>query len=158
MTTTPGKAIFLNKTGHSIHNERRDFFADEVSDFLGLGGRAGSNEDWTRGPYWGSRGTFFADVTGDGLADAIVVNDDRDRVRRSTGAGFRANEDWTHGPYFGSRGTFFADVTGDGSADAIVVNDDTRDRATVYRRWFRCQRGTGRGGRTGAAAVPSSPT
>ena len=32
------------------------------------------NENWTTGPYWGSRGNFFADVTGDGKADAIVSN------------------------------------------------------------------------------------
>ena len=85
----------------------------------------GPNEDWTHGAYYGSRGTFFADVTGDGRADAIVVNDDTVTVRRSTGSGFGPNEDWTRGAYYGSRGTFFADVTGDGRADAIVVNDDT---------------------------------
>ena len=83
------------------------------------------NEDWTMDPYYGSWGTFFADVTGDGLADAIVVNDDTVTVRRSDGGQFTPNEDWTMGPYYGSRGTFFADVTGDGLADAIVVNDDT---------------------------------
>jgi hypothetical protein len=85
----------------------------------------GPNEDWTQIPYYGSRGSFFADVTGDGKADAIVVNDDTVTVRPSTGKDFGPNEDWTHGPYFGSRGTFFADVNGDGTADAIVVNDDT---------------------------------
>jgi hypothetical protein len=85
----------------------------------------GPNEDWTQGAYFGTRGTFFADVTGDGRADAIVVNDDTVTVRRSTGTGFGPNEDWTQGAYFGTRGTFFADVTGDGRADAIVVNDDT---------------------------------
>ena len=41
------------------------------------------NEAWTLNPYYGTRGTFFADVTGDGRADAIVVNDDRVTVRRS---------------------------------------------------------------------------
>ena len=84
----------------------------------------GANEDWTGGPYFGTRGTFFADVTGDGRADAIAVNDPTVTVRRSTGSGFDANEDWTGGPYFGTRGTFFADVTGDSRADAIAVNDD----------------------------------
>ncbi len=83
------------------------------------------NEDWTHGPYYGTRGTFFADVDGDGRADAIVVNDNTVTVRRSTGSGFGPNEDWTRGPYYGSRGTYFADVTGEGRADAIVVNDDT---------------------------------
>jgi len=82
------------------------------------------NEAWTHNPYFGTRGTFFADVTGDGRADAIVVNDDKIVVRRSTGSGFGPNEAWTNNPYFGTRGTFFADVTGDGRADAIVVNDD----------------------------------
>ena len=82
-------------------------------------------ENWTHGPYYGGRGTFFADVTGDGKADAIVVNDDTVTVRRSNGGQFTPNENWTHGPYYGSRGTMFADVDGDGKADAIMVNDDT---------------------------------
>lgn len=41
------------------------------------------NESWTQNPYFGSRGTFFADVTGDGRADAIVVNNDKVTVRRA---------------------------------------------------------------------------
>src|SRR5947209_11882705 len=81
-------------------------------------------EDWTGNPYYGSRGTFFADVDGDGRADAIVVNDDRITVRRSTGTGFGGYEDWTGNPYYGTRGTFFADVDSDGKSDAIVVNYD----------------------------------
>jgi SOS-response transcriptional repressor LexA len=82
------------------------------------------SEDWTHGAYYGSKGTYFADVDGDGKADAIVVNDDKITVRRSTGASFGPNEDWTSNPFFGTRGTYFADVTGDGLADAIAVNDD----------------------------------
>ena len=84
----------------------------------------------TEVPYDGSRGTFFADVTGDGKADAIAVNDDKVTVRRSDGSKFTGNESWTQVPYYGSRGTFFADVTGDGKADAIAVNDD---KVTVRR-------------------------
>ena len=88
------------------------------------GSRFAPNETWTDNPYYGSRGTFFADVTGDGKVDAIVVNDDGVTVRpaNSNGSGFNPNETWTDNPYYGSRGTFFADVTGDGKADAIVVN------------------------------------
>jgi hypothetical protein len=41
------------------------------------------NENWTQGPYYGGKGTYFADVTGDGKADAIVVNGDTVTVRRS---------------------------------------------------------------------------
>lgn len=83
------------------------------------------NEAWTDGPYFGSRGTFFADVNGDRRADAIVVNDDTVTVRRSNGNGFDAKGDWTHGAFFGDLGTYFADVDGDGKADAIAVNNDS---------------------------------
>ena len=60
-----------------------------------------------RYPIYGSRGTFFADVTGDRYVDAIAVND-RVTIRRSRGYGFAATETWTQEVYFGSRGTFFA--------------------------------------------------
>jgi hypothetical protein len=83
------------------------------------------NELWTADPYFGTKGTYFADVTGDGKADAIAVSDKTVTVRRSSGHDFGPHEDWTHGPYFGTKGIYFADVTGDGKADAIVVNDDT---------------------------------
>lgn len=36
MTMTPGKALFLDKTGHSLDNERRNFFARQIAEFLGL--------------------------------------------------------------------------------------------------------------------------
>jgi hypothetical protein len=49
-----------------------------------FGPDASANEDWTHGPFFGTRGTFFADVTGDGRADAIVINDDTVTVRRAT--------------------------------------------------------------------------
>ena len=88
------------------------------------GSRFTSNQPWTDNPYYGSRGTFFADVTGDGKADAVVVNLTGVTARPSNGSGFTPNQPWTSNPYFGSRDTFFADVTGDGKADAIVVNDD----------------------------------
>jgi hypothetical protein len=41
------------------------------------------NEDWTQGPYHGALGTFFADVTGDGTADASDVDYNTVTVRRS---------------------------------------------------------------------------
>ena len=47
------------------------------------------NEPWIPDtPYYGSRGTYFADVNGDGKADAIVVNDDGVTVRLSNGSKF----------------------------------------------------------------------
>jgi FG-GAP-like repeat len=68
---------------------------------------------------------FFADVNGDGRADAIVVNKKAPiAVRLSTGSSFGDETFWSNIPSFGDRGTFFADVTGDGKADAIFVNND----------------------------------
>lgn len=79
--------------------------------------------NWTGHNFQGSRGTFFADVTGDGKADAIAVNDDRIWFRRSNGSSFsldkpNPNEQLTSSPFYGERGRFFfADVTGDKKAD-----------------------------------------
>ncbi len=44
----------------------------------------GPMENFTGNAYFGTRGTFFADVTGDGEVDAIVVNDNTVVVRRAT--------------------------------------------------------------------------
>jgi hypothetical protein len=69
---------------------------------------------------------YFADVTGDGRADAILVNSDHIVVRTSNGAGFPAStqSNWTAARWMGHKGTAFADATGDGKADAIGVDDD----------------------------------
>jgi hypothetical protein len=80
------------------------------------------------------RGTFFADVNGDGMADAIAVTNGTVVVRRSWGGGFGGDEDWTGGPFWGSWNTAFADVNSDGMADAIAVNDD--------RIWVRRSNGS----------------
>jgi hypothetical protein len=72
-----------------------------------------------------------ADLTGDGKADAIVVNDNTVTVRLSAGSSFMANEDWTQGRFFGTRGTYFAHLTGNGKADKIAINDNA---AVIARR------------------------
>ena len=68
------------------------------------------NEAWTSGACYGDKGTYFADVTGDGMADAIVVNNGGIVVRRSAGNRFTPNEEWTTGPFYGDKGTYFANV------------------------------------------------
>src|SRR5262245_979551 len=108
----------------------------------------GPNEDWTGGPFYSlsNQGTFFADVDGDGRADAIVVNADTVTVRRSTGSGFGPNEDWTGGPYYSSRCLviFVAAVTGDGRAEAMDINADTVTVRPSYGSGFRLtEAGTG---------------
>lgn len=72
------------------------------------------------------RPNHFADVSGDGRADAIVVNPNGVFVRTSNGSSFPAAglSNWTGIGYFGQKGTHFADVSGDGRADAIVVNNN----------------------------------
>src|SRR6266404_400950 len=76
--------------------------------------------------------TQFADVDGDGRADAIVINADKITVRRSTGTSFGAYESWTTYPYQTQYPTQFADVDGDGDADAIV-QDNNAEFITVRR-------------------------
>jgi hypothetical protein len=128
---TPASALPLPVIAHNASAFALQFHleldvTDPVNSVIGVGVPCDfePNESWTRGAYYGSRGTYFADVTGDGRADAIVVNNDTVTVRRSTGSSFTGNEDWTRGAYYGSRNTMFADATGDRRADAIVVNDD----------------------------------
>jgi len=129
-TTLP--PLVFPDVGHSFANVNADPKAeaikvgtrtDTAASWTGNGFQ--NADDWTHGPYHGSRGTWFADVTGDGKADAIAVDDDTVSVRPSTGKSFGSVQDWTHGPYYApSSGSMdFADVTGDRKADAIVVGD-----------------------------------
>jgi hypothetical protein len=102
--------------------------ASEVAVRLSDGTQFVQHDLWTREPYFGVAlqhvNNFFADVTGDGKADAIVVNPSGISVRRSDGRRFQRDEQWTREAYIGGLGNYFADVTGDGKADAIVVNNN----------------------------------
>lgn len=95
---------------------------------------------WT-GTFFGSRGTYFADVTGDGRADGVAVND-RDvwvlpADRNAPGVGsFLSPEQWLSVPILGTRGTFLADVTGDNLADVVAVNDASVWVSTSNGRGF----------------------
>jgi hypothetical protein len=127
-------------TTSAVFDARGNFFADVTGDgkadaiTVGLssvtvrransGGTAfQSAEIWaSSGSIHGSRGTYVADVTSEGRADLIIVNDSGITVRRSTGSSFSPGEAWS-GPFFAKYGNYFADVTGDGKADAIVVDD-----------------------------------
>ena len=104
------------------------------------------NEIWSSFAYFGSIGTYFADVTGDGKADAIAVNNDGVYVRVSRGSYFDTHiKLWTTSPnaYYSLapnlyKGVFFASLLGNGKSDAIVVNPDF-----IYARFS-----------TGSAFVP----
>jgi hypothetical protein len=88
--------------------------------------------------------TFFADVTGDGKADAIGVNTDGSAyVRRGNGSTLGTLETWSNDPLKVDSATTIAavivrDFTGDGAADLVVVNSNE-----VYmRRSHRAAFGT----------------
>lgn len=140
-----GRADAIVVNDESIPNDWVVVRISDGSSFL-------PNQRWTLDPYYGDRGTYFADVTGDGRADAIVVNQTGITVRRSfSGLHFyneafsgdidaQSRETWTSNPYFGSIGIgtfitpiYFADVTGDRIAEAIVINPD----GIVMRRHIR---------------------
>jgi hypothetical protein len=69
------------------------------------------------------RANYFADVTGDGRADMLIVTSTGIQARLSESNFAAPNSNWTNVAYFGQKGTHFADVNGDHRADAIVVND-----------------------------------
>jgi subtilisin family serine protease len=73
--------------------------------------------------YWGTRGTFMADVNGDGQADIVAINDQSVTVALSTGTSFNPFQMWAPNfSVFGERATAVADVDGDGRADLVGVN------------------------------------
>jgi VCBS repeat protein len=129
-STTAGMLYLTDVTG----DRRADLIVAPVAQTGSVivrrstGSSFGPEERWTDVPYYGVYATEFTDVTGDGMADAVVVNGYGVVVRRSTGSGFSPNESWTRGAYYGNVGTYFADLTGDKKSDAIVINDDQ-----VYR-------------------------
>jgi hypothetical protein len=91
------------------------------------------------GASWkGYFGNAFADVTGDGMADAIKMDANTIYVERSTGSSFWTPTpqtiDWSSGAFYGGIGPacHFADVDGDGKADAIVLRQNQQQ--VVVRR------------------------
>src|SRR5262249_43850305 len=80
-----------------------------------------ANQDWSHGPCYGSRGTFFAYVTGDRKADCILVNDDTISVRLSTGAALVRTRTGRMGHAMGTA-EHYSLMYGDGRASIIVVN------------------------------------
>ena len=74
-------------------------------------------------------------MTGDGKADAIVVQNTGMFVLASTGSQFAGPfTDWTGGAFYGNVNTLFIDVTGDGKADAVAVSSSGV--------WVRASNGT----------------
>ena len=85
------------------HDGKADLIAvDEDALYVALsnGGNAFSAQQaWTAAAFYGTRGTYVADVTGDGRVDAIAVNNGGDFVMSSTGSAFAWAGQWS-GPFY----------------------------------------------------------
>ena len=113
----PTEAIAVNRSGILVKRG------------LGNGTFAATTELWTGKPYYGARGTYFADVTGDGRADAIAVNSSGTTVRPSSGSAFGPTGPRSADLSGVARGLQF-DADQNGTADAIRLEDD---RVLVFR-------------------------
>ena len=81
-------------------------------------------ERWSGDPFFGTKATLLGDVTGDGRADLVAVNENDTWVMLSTGSGFPAPARWSGEPFFGTKATLLGDLTGDGRADLVAVNEN----------------------------------
>jgi hypothetical protein len=77
---------------------------------------------WSGERFFGTRATLLGDVTGDGRADLLAVNDNDTWVMLSSGTGFSAPAQWSVEPFFGNKATLLGDITGDGRTDLVAVN------------------------------------
>jgi hypothetical protein len=119
-----------------------DIAGDGYADVVGLGdGYVGAQrnmgkpnapltgyETWWGGSFYGSHGTFLADVDGDKKADLVGIGDGYIGVIRSTGTGFGNYETWSTDPSVtaqvgGWHGTLVGDMNGDGKADLVTMLD-----------------------------------
>jgi polyvinyl alcohol dehydrogenase (cytochrome) len=112
-----------------------DFTGDGNADVVSVGGGGtcvlpsnGSSSfiapsQWSHVPFFGSRATLSADVTGDTKSDIVAVNDTTAWVLKSTGSAFLPPQEWSGTPFFGTRATLAGDLNNDGKADLIAVDN-----------------------------------
>lgn len=83
----------------------------------------GLKEVWAYGSYTDQGiNPQMGDINGDGLADVLVIQDDRVVVRKSNGCEFGPEENWFFGNYsYGDGWNTFADVNGDNRVDLIKL-------------------------------------
>jgi len=86
---------------------------------------------------------YFADVDGDGKADAISIGASGASVRRSSGMGFQPVEQWSE-PLSADYEVNIADVSGDGRADIVMTAVRSKLMTTGYQTILvRLSDGTG---------------
>ncbi|MBK9632795.1 MAG: VCBS repeat domain-containing M23 family metallopeptidase [Saprospiraceae bacterium] len=95
------------------------------------------NEKWSALPFFGTKATFFADVDGDRLADAIAVSElGKVMVRFSTGSEFSTEERGMVSSFTADKSLFFADLNGDNTSEAIAVKN-SNIKVKVFKYRFR---------------------
>lgn len=82
---------------------------------------------WFINPFWGTRGTFLADLNDDGAVDMLAVNDEQIDVSLSTTYNFQMGRGWLDGDFTMYTAFFLADVDGDGSADVVATRPTSVD-------------------------------
>lgn len=82
---------------------------------------------WFINAFWGTRGTFLADVNDDGAVDMLAVNDRQIDVSLSTTYNFQMGSGWLDGDFTVYTTFFVADVDGDGAADVVATRPTSVD-------------------------------
>jgi spore germination protein YaaH len=120
----PGGRFFLDKYSGAT---RADLAAGTLGTCVmaSTGTSFSPAAQWATVPFFGTKATLTGDVTGDGKADLVAVNDDDTFLMTSSGTGFNPPNQSSTGPFFGTVGTFLADVNGDGKADLVAVNQNS---------------------------------
>ncbi|RKG58111.1 VCBS repeat-containing protein [Corallococcus sp. AB011P] len=121
-----------NDTMADVNADGRDDFiwyesAGTLRVALSNGSTFSSSSTWSSTAFPTGYGIWFADVTGDGRADAISVREYLDGgairviIRRSNGSSFLPEEEWYSEVGWSGWTRFdFKDVSGDGKADFIL--------------------------------------
>jgi hypothetical protein len=95
----------------------------------GFGNTRDDYSVWSEEGLLGTRGTFVADLDGDGRSDVLAVFEGEMTLARSTGTSFDAPVPWLRGDFTDHLAAFSADADGDGMADVIAIRPRSVDVA-----------------------------
>jgi hypothetical protein len=139
---------FYGQGGAYAADVTGDGYADGVGfglDYAGVVsiGKAGfgyvshNYDRWSFVGLLGTKGTFVADVDGDGAADAVSLFEWGVTVALSTGLAFEEPSLWLPGDFADYEAAFVADADGDGLADLIGIRPASIDVSLSDGRAFR---------------------
>jgi hypothetical protein len=86
----------------------------------------GPPEAWTQDAFHGGVATYFANLAGEGSADAVAIDPNGILVRANLGDRFAVTSSvWAVGPFVGAYGTLIANVFGGPFSAVIAVTDNS---------------------------------